>query len=239
MTKHFKSGFSLIESLLSLSLFLIILVSSLEFFTSTRNHFFDLKNEQELNMAAYATLDKIRMDLCECGRGLIAYQSLGLLDAIQTNGDTLIIQSKDMDISLGDDLVAGQTFIPLDSTAGIKKGQRLCIADPQKGEIKTVNSVDNLGLTLNASVNSFYAKNDTTVVLLRTVSFYLDTDNRILRRKVNTSPAQPLLEEVHSFDFVYEATSNIISLSLTLTTQEETEYETSIFPKNMALVSAQ
>ena len=238
-TKRSNAGFSLIESLLSLSLFLFILVSSLEFFISTRNHFFDLKDEQEVNQAAYATLDKIRLDLCESGRGLIAPQSAGLIEAIHASGNTLIIQSKDQDIPLGNDLVAGQTFIPLTSTAGINKGQNLCITDPEKREVKTIISVDKQGLTLSSALNSSYAKDDATVALIRTVSFYLDTHSGILRRKVNASPAQPLLEEVDSFDFAYEVASNIISLNLTLTTKEEKKYETSIFPKNMALVSAQ
>ncbi len=239
VTKNSTAGFSLIESLLSLSLFLFILISSFEFFISTRNHFFDLKDDQEVNQAAYATLDKIRLDLCESGRGLIASQSNGLLEAIKVNGDTLIIQSKDKDIPLSSDLIAGQTFIPLSSTAGIKKSQKLCIIDLEKGEVKTITAVNKQGIALSASLNSSYAMEDATVILLRTVSFYLDTDRGILRRKVNASPAQPLLEEVYAFDFIYETTSNIVSLSLILTAKKEKEYEIAVFPKNMALVPTQ
>ncbi|MCK4931101.1 MAG: hypothetical protein KAT01_02970 [Candidatus Aminicenantes bacterium] len=239
VTKNSTAGFSLIESLLSLSLFLFILVSSFEFFISTRNHFFDLKDDQEVNQAAYATLDKIRLDLCESGRGLIAPQSNGLLESLKVNGNTLIIHSKDKDIPLSSDLVAGQTFIPLSSTAGIKKSQKLCIIDLEKGEVKTITAVNKQGIALSASLNSSYAMEDATVILIRTVSFYLDTDRGILRRKVNASPAQPLLEEVYAFDFIYETTSNIVSLSLILTAKKEKEYEIAVFPKNMALVPTQ
>lgn len=239
VTKNSTAGFSLIESLLSLSLFLFILVSSFEFFISTRNHFFDLKDDQEVNQAAYATLDKIRLDLCESGRGLIAPQSNGLLESLKVNGDTLIIHSKDKDIPLSSDLVAGQIFIPLSSTAGIKKSQKLCIIDLEKGEVKTITAVNKQGIALSASLNSSYAMEDATVILIRTVSFYLDTDRGILRRKVNASPAQPLLEEVYAFDFIYETTSNIVSLSLILTAKKEKEYEIAVFPKNMALVPTQ
>jgi type II secretory pathway pseudopilin PulG len=237
--KRSNSGFSLIESLLSLSLFLFILVGSFEFFISIRNHFFELKNEQEINQAAYATLDKIRLDICESGRGLVAQQTAGLLEAIQASGNTLTIQSKDKDIPLGNKLIAGQTFIPLAETTGMKKGQELCIADPEKGELKTIVSVTDQGLLLDSSLNSSYEKTEATAVLIRTVSFHLEADSGILRRKVNASPAQPLLEDVLSFDFAYTTTSNIISLSLILKTKEEKEYEISVFPKNMALASNQ
>lgn len=238
-TKRSNTGFCLIESLLSLSLFVLMFVFSLGFFMSTRDHFLDLKDEQEVNQAAYATLDKIRLDVCESGRGLVAPQSGGLLEAIQAKDNILTIQSKDKDIHLRSDLVAGQTFIPLVSTAGINKGQKLCITTIDGGEVKTITSVSSQGIALSSSLDSSYTKDNTTVVLIRTVSFYFDADRGILRRKVNTSPSQPLLEEVRSFDFAYEVTSNIISLSLTLTTKEEREYEIDVFPKNMALASAQ
>jgi type II secretory pathway pseudopilin PulG len=237
--RHSSSGFSLIESLICLSLFLFILVASLEFLISARNHFFDLRNEQEINQAAYATLDKIRLDLCECGRGLIVPQRLGLIDAIQATDTTLIIQSKDMDILPEKDLVAGQTFIPIASTSGIKKGQKICFTDLEKGDIKTIISVDTQGLAISTPLNFSYGKDEAAVFLIRTVSIFLDSGRRILRRKVNASSAQPLLEDVFAFNVFYEETSNIVSLGLILNMKEEKEYETFIFPKNMALVSIQ
>ncbi len=238
-TKNSNSGFSLIESLLSLSLFFIILIASLEFFVSTRNHFFDLKTEQEVNLAAYATLDKIRLDLCECGRGLVTPQSDGLVEAICVIDNILTIQSKDKAIPLENDLVAGQTYIPVTSTTGIRKGQKLCFSHPERGEVKTITSVDKRGLSLSSSLNSFYMKDETTIILIRTISFYLDAGKGILRRKVNTSPAQPLLEDVVMFDVIYDMAANIISIGLTLKTKEEKKYEATIFSKNMALVPAQ
>jgi type II secretory pathway pseudopilin PulG len=239
LTKHNKRGFSLIESLLSLSLFLFILLSSLEFFISTRNHFFNLKDEQEIDLAAYSTLDKIRLDLCECGRGLIVPQSMELFEAIQLTDGILVIHSKDKEILPESDLVAGQTFIQVVSTAGIKKGQKLCFTDLEKGEVKTIAAVDKHGLTLGSSLNYSYRKDEAAFILIRTLSFFLDSSRGILRRKVNASPAQPLLENVSAFNVFYEAKSNIVSLSLILKKREDKEYETFFFPKNMALVPRQ
>lgn len=238
-TKNAAAGFSLIESLLSLSFFLIILAASLGCFISTRNHFIDLKDDQEINQAGYATLDKIRLDLCECGFGLVAAQYEGLLEAINASEDVLTILSKDKEIHLGNDLVSGQTFIPLASTAGIKKGQKLCFIDHDKGEVKTIALVNKQGITLDSSLDSSYSEEETTVILVRTITFYLDADKRILRRKVNTSPAQPLIEDVVAFAVIYGNATNVISLELILKTKEEKKYESSIFLKNMALVPTQ
>jgi type II secretory pathway pseudopilin PulG len=73
-----EAGFSLIESLLSLSLFLIIFLSSLEFFGFTRDIFLKLKTKQEVKEAALATLDKMRFDLLKAGLGLQQPISLGV-----------------------------------------------------------------------------------------------------------------------------------------------------------------
>jgi prepilin-type N-terminal cleavage/methylation domain-containing protein len=235
-SRNITRGFSLIESLISLALFLFILVISFEFFISTRNHFFNLREDQERNQAAYATLDKIRLDICESGRGLLTPQSYGLLEAIRMSGDSLIIQSRDRDLVCDNNLVAGQTYLSLTSTTGIHKHQALCIYDREKGELNTVISVDSRGVVLASPLNSSYTKEEAEVILIRTISFYLDINRGILRRKVNTSAAQPLLEDVALFDFVYDAAFKIVSLRLTLTSQEEKEYEISVFSKNLALV---
>ena len=66
-----KKGFSLIECLISLSLFLIIVLACLEFFGKTRNIFFKLKENKEAREGVLAALGKIRTDLNQGGAGLI------------------------------------------------------------------------------------------------------------------------------------------------------------------------
>ena len=56
-----------------------------------------------------------------------------------------------------------------------------------------------------------------------------------MRRKVNASPAQPLLEDVASFEFEYSKDDNLVRLNLALKAEEEKKYETIVFPKNVAM----
>jgi type II secretory pathway pseudopilin PulG len=233
-----EAGFSLIESLLSLSLFLIIVLSSLEFFGFTRNLFFKLKIKQETMEAALAALDKMRIDLLEAGLGLQQPISLGLLDGITGSEDTLIIISKEDRFTPSSDLAGGEISIPLDTTSKLKKRRKVCVFDSTKGEIHTISSVNKEYIVLSSPLNFSYLKRETSVLLLREVSFFLDKNKQILRRKVNTSPAQPLLEEVDVFDFCHETATNLVRLSLSLTTNKEKVYETSVLPKNIALASS-
>jgi len=237
-TEKSNEGFSLIESLLSLSLSLIIVLSSLEFFGFTRNLFFKLKTKQETMEAALATLDKMRFDLLEAGLGLQQPISLGMLDGIAGSEDTLTIISKEDKFTPLSDLAAGQTSIQLDTTSKLKKGRKVCVFDSTKGEVKSISSVNKESIVLSSPLNFSSMKEETSVFLLREVSLFLDKNKHTLRRKVNTSPAQPLLEEVGMFDFHHEKATNLVKLSISFITDKEKVYETSVFPKNTALASS-
>lgn len=232
-------GFSLIESLVSLSLFLLIVLFSLEFFGYTRNLFLQLKEQQEKKLAAFTALDKMRTDLRNGGAGCIDPIHLGLLEGITVNNGTLIILSRDKELSLPGDLVPGQTSIFVESTKTIKKGRELCIFDSTKGEVASISSVYPDSIVLSSPINNPYLKENASMILLKKISLYLDKDKHILRRKVNSSPAQPLLDEASFFDCDYDINTNLVKLRLRLNGKKEKDYEISVFPKNTALAVSQ
>ena len=169
-----EAGVTLIESLLSLSLFLIIILSSLEFFGFTRNLFFKLKIKQETKEAVLATLDKMRFDLLKAGLSLQQPIRLGVLDGITEIEDTLLIISKEKTFTPLGDLAAGQTIIQLSSTSKLKKGRKVCVFDSTKGEVKSISSVDKESIVLSSPLNFSSLKEETSVFLLREVSLFLD-----------------------------------------------------------------
>lgn len=228
-------GFSLIESLLSLSLFLIIVLASLEFFGFTRNIFLKLKSKEETREAALSAMDKMKIDLLSGGSGLLEPIQLGLIEGISENNGALIIISKDKNLSHLNNLVTGQTRILLKSTYEVKRGREICIFDSLKGEIKSISSVDKKSIILSSPLNFSFLKEKTCVFLLRKISLFFDKDKQTIRRKVNSSPPQPLLEEATLFGFNYEKATNLARLRLALKPNREKEYEISVFPKNIAL----
>lgn len=238
MRKEQEKGFTLIESLISLSIFLLIVLTALEFFTFTRIHFFKLKERQESHMAAYSALDKMKADLFQGGAGLADPLKLELIAGIGIENNTLIINCRDKVLSPIDDIVQGQTSIRIDSTKDVKKRREICVFDDTKGEIKSISSVGQEIIILSDPLDFSYSTQNTNIVLLRKISLYLDEKTQILRRRVNSSPSQPLLEGVFSFALEYEKTSNLVRLTLRLNTQEEKEFEILVFPKNMALASS-
>jgi type II secretory pathway pseudopilin PulG len=230
-----EKGFSLMESTLALALFLIVILASLEFFGFTRNLFLKLKDKEETREAALSALDKMRVDLLAGGSGLLVPIELGLLEGIIQEEETLVILSKEKDLSPINGLLEGQTRIRLQSTQKVKKGREICIFDSHKGEVKSLSRVDKKSIVLSSPLKYSFLKEKTQVCLLKKISLFLDRDKQTLRRKTNSSPAQPLLEDAILFCFSYEKASNLARLHLVLESNKEKKYEISVFPKNAAL----
>ncbi len=233
-----EKGFSLIESLLSLSLFLVIVLSSLEVFGWTRTLFLKIKDKEEARETVLAALDKMRIDLLAGGSGLILPLQLGILEGISEAEGTLTITSKEEAVTFTGDLVTGQTRIELDSTSGLKKGREVCIFDSLKGEVKSVSSVEKGSVILSSPLENSYSGDRASLFLLQKVSLYLDEKAGVLRRKVNSSPAQPLAEDTAFFSFDYDRASSLVRLRLGLESNKEKCYETAVFAKNVALAGA-
>ena len=223
------------ESTLALALFLIVVLASLEFFGFTRSLFLKFKDKEETREAALSALDKMRVDLLAGGSGLLEPIELGLLEGIGQNESALVILSREKDLYPFNDLVEGQTRIRLQSTYGVKKGREICIFDSRKGEVKSIFRVAKKSIVLSSPLNFSFLKEKTQVCLLKKISLFLDMDKKILRRKANASPAQPLLEDAILFAFSYEKASNLARLHLALESNKEKKYEISVFPKNAAL----
>lgn len=230
-----RDGFSLIEALLSLTFFLMIILSSFEFFGTVRRIFFRLKEAQERSESASAALEKMRLDGLQAGRGLVQPMAMGIINAIELNNEVLSLTIGEKTYSLAADLPPGQAAMPLLDTDGLRAGREVCIFGGGRGEVLGIQSVDNTTVTLSLPPAALYLQVSSRVVLLQKISFYLEHGTSILRRKVNTGPGQPLIEGVRLFGFSYDGESNLIKIQLGLEKEPEKTHEISILPKNVAL----
>jgi type II secretory pathway pseudopilin PulG len=230
-----RKGFTLIESLLSLVFFLMIILSSLEFFGTTRKIFFRLKEAQETSAGAAAALEKIRIDLLHAGRGLAQPISLGIIDGIELQNEALGLIIGEKAYTLTSDLSSGQAAVPLPDTEGLHAGREVCIFDGRRGEVLGIESVDKGMMRLAPPPANSYLRQDGKIVLLQKVSFYLERGSSILRRKVNASPAQPLVEGVRFFGFSYDGRSNLAQVQIGFEKEPEKTHEISVLLKNVAL----
>jgi prepilin-type N-terminal cleavage/methylation domain-containing protein len=228
-------GFTLLECLIGLALSLFVVCACLEFFGAAQKHFYSLKEKEEAAQGAMAAIDKMKVDILRAGQGLGGPTALGLVEAVAEDaGGLLIVRAEDA-FELAADVREGDIRLPLIRVAGLKAGREICLSDGEKGEVLVISSVAAGAALLSSPLGAGYAKEKASLLLLEKVSLTLDARQGVLRRKVNLSTAQPLLENVRSADFLVDRAANLVRVRFGLKDQGDAAYEICLFPKNPAL----
>ena len=236
-----RSGFTLIECLLGLALSLFVISTGLEFFARAQAAFCRLKAREEAGQAALAALDRMRIDLLHAGRGLSPEVGLGLVEAAEATADELRTTSLEKRLQLASEAHAGDTRLSLASAADIAGGQGVALRNGTAGEVRTVIRVDAGAVALDAPLEGTYAPETAIVSLLERVTYFLDRPARILRRRVNTSSAQPLLEGAAAAIWNLDPAAPLVRIRLELDDPVVADikgaqpHETTVFLKNPAL----
>lgn len=232
--RHLR-GFSLLESLIGLSLFFFLLLGTLFILNSAKTHFLKLRNDYEQTEALHAASDKIGMDLELAGYGLSIPLGLGILSGIKTDEQGLHIFSRDQEYPLQDNLQSGQTKIGLQSISGIKAGRTLCIHNKETGELAAVASTGPQYIILEQPLENGYEALGSRLILIKKINLYLDDKADLLRRKVNSSSGQPLLEDTSLFQYTYNPNSHVLNIQIQVRAFKETNHVYTIRPKNLVL----
>jgi len=232
-----NKGFSLIESLISLSFFLLVALAALEFFGISRRIYASLEKKEESSRTAACALDKLKSDLGSAGEGLVRPIRLGALRGIDGRDNGFVMLSREAELSLAEDAAAGQTLIVPGSMDGLRAGQDVCLFDSRHAEVRAIASLQGNCLVLSSPLSHSYIKEEADICTLRQISYYLDGRTGIIRRKVNASPAQPLLEGASAFECSYDEAGNLAAVRIRLRDDEEKTYEITFFPKNTGLAA--
>jgi hypothetical protein len=230
-----KRGYSLIEVSLCLALFLFILIAVFESFGITRGLFFKLKRAEEDNQTALAALDKMRIDLLRAGSGLARQIRMGIVEGVAITNNALVISRREKECFLLADIAPGENRIVLETAAGLSAGREVCVFNDNKGELKTISSINGQTIFVEAPFEGSYSMGESRVAPLDKTFLFFDQKTGSIRRKVNTSSPQPLLDDVLFFDFFYNKDVNLAGLSFALINNKEKKYELYVYPKNVAL----
>jgi len=234
-----RRGFSLIEMLAALAVSLFVFLAALEFFDLTRNLFLKLKNAVEEAQAAAAALDKIRIDLLRAGSGLVDPIRQGTVEGIIADGNSLLVYRLDEAFALGADISAGDSEAVLAATipssSGLRPGREICLSSENHSELRIISVCSGRTVIPSAPLDFFYPQDEGRLLLLEKTALFLDEPNNILRRKVNASSPQPLLDDVVRFECGLEPESKLARAGFVLAANQEKKYELWILPKNIRL----
>ncbi len=228
-------GFTLLECLVGLALSLFVVCACLEFVGAAQRRFYELKEKEEAAQGAMAAVDKMKVDILRAGQGLAGPAALGLIEAVSEDAGGLLIRRVEDVFELAADVREGDVRLPLTRLGALKAGREVCLSNEENGEVLVVASVAAGAVVLSSPLGAGYAKDHTSLLLIEKVSLTLDARQGVLRRKVNLSTAQPLLEDVRSADFLANRAANLIRVRFGLKGQGDATYEICVFPKNPAL----
>jgi len=230
-----RRGFTLIETIVGLAIFLVVVLAGLESFGTARGVFFRLRDAQEARLAALGALDKIKADLLQAGRGLSTFLRLGLVPSLEEAADGWAFWNAETAAFAAEDLRAGQVFIAVSGMAEAAAGRKVGFSDGGSGEIATVLESSRAGITLASPLTQDYPAERTSIVLLRRVMISFDRPGAVLRRKVNAASSQPLVEDVADFGLVFDPPSARVEIRLEMKGKVGVHYDTAIAAKNLAL----
>jgi len=230
-----RRGFTLIECLIGLALSLLAITAGLEFWGLSERTFRRLKAREEAGQATLAALDKIRIDLLHAGLGLFAETGLGLVTPVEVADGELRTAALERTLGLAADARAGDTRLSLVSTSGISAGRRVALRCGAAGEVRTITRIEAEALLLDGPLERAYPADSATVSLLELVACFRDGATRVLRRRVNASPAQPLLEDTAGVAWELVAAAPLVRIRLESAAEGVHAYETTVFLKNPAL----
>jgi len=230
-----RAGFTLVETLIAMALSLLIMAAGLEFFVLAQKTFLRLKDKEEAGQSALAASDKIRIDLLHAGLGLAVETALGIVEPMSAEEDELRTVSVEKPLVLAAEARAGDLRLALAATSGIAAGQDIALRDGAAGEVRRVAAVERTAVVLREPLGRPYSPATAAVALLETVVYFLDEPAGILRRRVNASPAQPLLENARAASWSRDPSGRVVRVRLELSVQGGSTHETTVFLKNPAL----
>lgn len=217
-----------------MGLLLFLTTAALEFHASSQKRFARLKQSDADNQAVAAAMNTIRLDLLKSGLGLSRAADLGTIDPIHQENGVLEIRFVQTVFATAADLAAGQTRLTLEPRPAFAAGRQVCVVSETGGEIRTVSSIEGRDIILAAPLDGYHPAQSAEIALVERLTLSMDRAGRTLRRRANTSPAQPLMEEVAVFLASYDPNANLVRVEIAGRSQPEKNHVLLVFPKNTA-----
>lgn len=230
-----RRGFTLVECLVGLALSLVVVTAGLQFFGSAQMLFLRLKEREEAGQSALSAVDRMRIDLLHAGQGLAEETVLGLVVPVLASEAELRTVRLEKNLRLVADAAAGESRLLLESTADIAAGQAVSLRDGPTGETRTIAAIAGSAVVLDSPLGAGYAAATSVLALLESVAYFRDVTTRVLRRRVNASPAQPLLDDTASVSWSHDSEARLVTVRIEIAAEGATSYGTTVFLKNPAL----
>lgn len=204
-------GFSLIETLISLTLSLFILLFTSIFVDSIKKESLKGMKEMEDLLELFSGIDRISYEIKRCGLGLSSFWENENFKFLIITEDTISLRRWGGCSLLMEKAYRGEKKIYVENPSIFKEGREILITDSINFENNRVSKIDKKVITLSDTLKNDYPE-DSKIILINFISFKYDRAKRILRMSQNSGTYQPLIENVEGFSLKKDGSSIILSL---------------------------
>lgn len=207
-----EKGFSLIETIISLTLSLFILLFTSLFVDFVRKESLRGKKEMKNLQEFYSGIDRIGYEIKGCGLGLSHLWETEKYKIFQILDDTLFLRRGDGKTFLSDKAFRGEKRICVNEPFKFKEGREVIVTDFLKFENQKITKKEGNILILSEALKNNYSERS-LAIQINCVSFKYDGRKKILRMSQNSGPYQPLIENIEGCSFKKEGNSIILKVS--------------------------
>lgn len=206
-----EKGISLVETIISLTLSLFILLLTSMFVDFVRKESSKEKENMEDLQELCTGIDRVRFELRRCGLGLSPLWEKENFEIFKLSDNSINLRRANKKSPITVKSFKGEKKIVVEKPEIFKEGREVIITDFLKFEWKKILKIENGVLELEEALENDYSE-DAEVIQINCVSFKYDSKKKILRMSQNSGPYQPLIEKIENCSFKKDG--NIIVLSL-------------------------
>jgi len=207
-----ERGFSLTETIISLTLSLFILLFTSMFVDFVRKESLRDKEEMDNLQEFYSGIDRIAYEMKRCGLGLSNLWEKEEYKIFEISNDTISLRRGDGMSFLENKVFRGGKIICVHEPDKFEERKEIIITDLMKFEYKRIAKKERNFLTLSEALENDYPERS-LVIRINHVSFKYDGKRKILRISQNFGPYQPLIENIESCSFKRDGNSVILEIS--------------------------
>lgn len=197
-----NNGFSLLEFMVAMTITLMLLTLIVGQTSLIGQRSVRIISSQERIEALFNTVDFFKSDVGACGKRLQEAQLLIPSLCYQTAPHQLTVRQGSACETLSDAVPAGSPCLYIQAVESYSSGKDLLIYDPAtaSSEWLRIKEKNRHMLLFESALKNDYGAGSRLIVI-KTTSYQHDPGKQTLSRKVDRSPAQPMLEEVKDFYF--------------------------------------
>ena len=214
-----KKGFTLVELLIAVLISGIVIIEIYNFFNYQQRNYALQDQLVEVQQNLRVGMDALSRDLRPIGYGVPSATSPSAIEKITAATEksiTFLANLSDVHTELTNDydpaaLSPNDSILYVNSSNGFANGNIIYVTDGAKWDQATITSVSGpLGtLTISAPLANPYSVGS-TVHVVSTVTYTIDTTDKELTRKIDSGSAQPVCNNLDYLQFKYYDTNNNI-----------------------------